>query len=284
MLRIEKRTKIIRKLFNKNTSESLTYAALEARILIEQICYERLRNSHDYISHDDLKKWQPKYIIDTLIEEVDGDIASTLTFSISKKPIQSHKAELSQQDYEEVEYQKIGTQIGFDPKKLGKLWNALSSFLHVSLPRTKEDATNAYGEKVKLRKKIAEALTELSRIGEGTLIVSGLGDTVSFTCGCGSLNKRRKALLKEKQIVNCINPDCPERYEATFENSKINFYRKEITVECQKCAEPISFPEKVMLELDLNMTIKFDCKNCTEMNFFKWRLFQVKTLPQNPTT
>jgi hypothetical protein len=49
----------IKALLADGSDSSLTYAALEARLAIERICYERLKISHDYISADDLRTWKP---------------------------------------------------------------------------------------------------------------------------------------------------------------------------------------------------------------------------------
>lgn len=54
---IEANTNKIRSLVSAGGRENLTYAALEARLAIEAICYDRLRIAHDYISNDDLKGW-----------------------------------------------------------------------------------------------------------------------------------------------------------------------------------------------------------------------------------
>ena len=85
MIKLKSSIYAVEKLLNENSDASLTYAALECRLAIELICYERLRLAHDYISHDDLKKWQPREIVNTLIQEVDSEAASTFTLSISKE-------------------------------------------------------------------------------------------------------------------------------------------------------------------------------------------------------
>ena len=103
------------------TPQGATYAALECRLAIERICYERLRVAHDYISHEDLRRWQPKDVVNTLLAEVDGNIASTFTLSMGREPINPASTELATDDFEDVEWIEIGTQAGFDPKKLGKL-------------------------------------------------------------------------------------------------------------------------------------------------------------------
>lgn len=44
----------IEKLLSENSIAGVTYAALEARLTIERICYDRLRQCHDYNPHEDL--------------------------------------------------------------------------------------------------------------------------------------------------------------------------------------------------------------------------------------
>lgn len=264
----------ISKLKANGSPESLTYAALECRLAIERVCYERLSLAHDYISHDDIRKWQPKDIVNKLIEEVDGKIAASYTFSISKEPI-SKEDDLTKEDYEAIDYVEIGTHVGFDPKKMGKLWNAVSYFLHVKVPKQKHESVTEYGEPDTLAKKIDEVLVELERLSEGTLIASGLGETVSFKCECGAANKRRVSLLKDGQTVSCINPNCLERWSVRLEGDEISFLRKEISVPCRSCSAETAFPEKVMLGLERKQALHFTCDECNENNFVMWRLQQV---------
>lgn len=40
----------IKALLAEGTDSSVTYAALEARLALEKVCYDRLRQRHDYIS------------------------------------------------------------------------------------------------------------------------------------------------------------------------------------------------------------------------------------------
>lgn len=79
MIKLKPTISQIQKLLKENTEASVTYAALECRLAIERICYERLRLAHDYISHDDLTKWQPSGIVRTLIQELDAHAAATRT-------------------------------------------------------------------------------------------------------------------------------------------------------------------------------------------------------------
>jgi hypothetical protein len=60
----------IEALLAQGTPQAITYAALECRLAIEKVCYDRLKIAHDYISHHDLRRWQPQHVVQTLIAEV----------------------------------------------------------------------------------------------------------------------------------------------------------------------------------------------------------------------
>lgn len=262
----------ISKLRAESSKESLTYAALECRLAIERVCYERLSLAHDYISHDDIRRWQPKDIVNILIQEVDSTIASSYTFSIGKEPI-SKEGDRTQEECEAIEYVQVGSQVGFDPKKMGELWHAVSSFLHVKVPKKKDDSVTEYGNPDALVKKIDEVLVELERLSEGTLIASGLGETVSFTCWCGTTNVRRASLLNDNQTINCVNQNCYERWKVEINGSEIGFVRKEINIACRSCSVKNPLPEKPLSELKRGQAGEFICSECGKTNFFMWRLY-----------
>ena len=86
-----------------------------------------------------------------------------------------------------MEFVPVGTQVGFSPNELGKLWNALANLaLHVSLPTNKNDNISRYGDAKKMKAKISEVLDEIKRIDTGTLTSSGMGEELSFVCFCGT--------------------------------------------------------------------------------------------------
>lgn len=161
----------IKVLLADDTEQSVTYAALEARLALEKVCYDRLRQRHDYISHDQLRRWQPGAIINTLMKEVDEHVGQTLTISIGKSPAEAGVKP------EDDEYVPIGTEVGFDAKRIAKMWNALAKLaLHVRLPEHKDDHIADYGDKARTRAKVEEVLSELERLAKGTMTFSGMGD------------------------------------------------------------------------------------------------------------
>lgn len=264
-----------RDLLSQDTDASVTYAALEARLALEKVCYDRLRQCHDYISHSDLKKWQPNQIVNTLISEVDQHATETRTLSISRQPA------LEGIEPNDDDYVEIGTEIGFDPKLIGKLWNALARLaLHVRIPEHREDQILDYGDRDQIKAKVIEALVELERLSGTTMTFSGIGEEVSFTCRCGTRNKRRASLLRNKQSVSCINPECKASWTAHKVGAEFTFEAHTASVTCDKCQSENLMPWRLVTSLAYDQTGSFSCHQCDHKNYFQWRLTQVR--PQTP--
>jgi hypothetical protein len=275
MLWLKTYTERIQGLIDTDTPQSLTYAALEARLAIERVCYERLRVAHDYISQADIKKWQPKHVVTKLMQEVDPHVAGSFTLSISTTPAKADE-DCSIENFSKYEYVEVGTQVGFDSAKLGKLWHALGNFLHVRMPQTKSDGMESYADIGAIRPKVEDALGELRLLEKGTLVASGVGETVYFDCACGFKNMRRAALLKEGQEVSCINPECKEKWSVSIEDGDIMFTRQIISVKCHSCAEAAAFAQEPLLKLERNTRVRYVCASCGAENFLMWKLMHEK--------
>ncbi|SHH32989.1 hypothetical protein [Cognatishimia maritima] len=275
MINLEPTISQIEKLLEENTEASVTYAALECRLAIERICYERLRLAHDYISHDDLRKWQPSDIVKTLIQEVDAKAAETFTLSIAREHMPEGSPPLARENYEAMEWLPVGTQVGFAPNKLGKLWNALAKLaLHIEIPTSKDATVTQYGDIQAIAPKVKLALAEIRRISEGTMMFTGMGEEVSFECSCGSKNKRRLELLKDGQTINCINPDCDESYG--YVQTDMTFGRRTFEIVCRACEASRDIPKRMVEKLRTDQHIHFDCSRCSETIYVSWRPMQAQ--------
>ncbi|MFK0690895.1 hypothetical protein ACFX5Q_22225 [Mesorhizobium sp. IMUNJ 23033] len=275
MINLQSSISAIENLLLEGSEASLTYAALECRLAIERICYERLRVAHDYISHDDLKRWQPRDIVNILIQEVDSKAASTFTLSVSTEPSPEGSSPPTVEEYEAMEFVPIGTHVGFNPSLLGKLWNALANLaLHISVPESKDTPVDRYGDPEKIRAKVSETLDEIRRISAGTLLSSGFGEEVSFYCSCGAKNRRRLSLLKDGQTVSCINPQCDESYE--YEEGSLSFGRRTFAIVCRKCGHQRDVPKKKVENLRTDQHVGFDCERCGDQILIQWRPMQAQ--------
>ncbi|MBS0477624.1 MAG: hypothetical protein JSR28_21045 [Proteobacteria bacterium] len=263
----------IQGLLDENSEQSVTYAALEARLALEKVCYDRLRQRHDYISHAQLKKWQPGAVINTLMSEVDSHVTQTMTMSISKTPPEAGVK------IEDAAWIELGTEIGFDPKLIARLWNALAKLaLHARLPEHKNDHIPDYGDKAQVRTKVEEVIVELERLSKGTMTFSGVpaGGDVSFLCRCGEKNKRRMALLREGQSVSCINPNCMASWKTHKDGDTITFESDTVDVDCGQCGERNFIDRRNILKMKFDQHASFNCRDCSAINYMRWQLVLVR--------
>ena len=138
MLDFTRRIQIISDLIDQGTSQSLSYAALECRLTIEYLCYERLQIALDLVSSADLKGWQPGKVMKSVSELVTTEVADSFTLSIAKEGISTSDVPLNLEEFQKLTYHSIGTQSAINMKKIVSLWNALAnSALHVQVPKEK---------------------------------------------------------------------------------------------------------------------------------------------------
>jgi len=277
MLNLERIILHIKSLLDEDTESSVCYAALEARLALEKICYDRLRQRHDYISHADLRAWTPGHVVQRVMEEVDGNVAVTKTLSISKGPAHPNFKP------EDEDYVEIGTEVGFKPQHIARMWQALSNLaLHVRLPEHRDDYIPAYGDKTKTRAKIGEVLAELERLSKGTMSFSGLGDEVSFECHCGQKNRRRAALLKNGQTVSCYKEGCPRGYKVALqEDGSFVFELDSVAISCSACNASMLAPRHELLKMKYEQPATIMCSKCGQQNQIKWVLARADPPPKS---
>ncbi len=254
-------TNRIRALMAEGSDSSLTYAALESRLAIERVCYERLKVAHDYISADDLRTWKPRYVVQTLMEIVDPGIASEWRLEMQSAT---------------GEYNEIGTQKGFDPKRLSQLWQAVGSFLHSKMPRSRSESIAHYSPADKIRSKLEEVLQELDRIGQGTMIAASAFKVISFECNCGQSNKRSVHGLSDEAVINCISEGCKEQFVVEKIDDDFYFNPKTLPVTCRKCGHVRPFGYRELVELPKGGHGTFDCSECGIRNVVTWKLVQAR--------
>jgi hypothetical protein len=259
-------------LLAEDSDASVTYAALEARLALEKVCYDRLKHAHAYISHAELRRWQPSAVVKQLIQDVDKHVADTLTLWISKRP--AVPGVYPPDD----DYVEVGTQIGFDAKRVEELWNALSNLgLHVKLPKNNDDPIPDYGDRAKIRAKVEDVRTELERLSKGTMGFSGIGAEVSFECGvCETRNKRRVALLREGQRIYCIEPTCDASFIVHKDGDAFGFQGETCDFACKGCGHMKHLPWRFFRDkLKFGDRAIFRCHGCNHTNYVEWRLTQV---------
>lgn len=266
MLDVRKQIKKIEDLLDQNSIGPITYAALEARLAIEMVCYERLRISYGCISYADLRRWQPKAIVEQVVKEANDLAAANVKLSISKTPVNQADPPRSVGDYEALEYELIGTQAEIDLKNIGSLWQALSSVaLHVRVPRDINDSLSIYGDEETIKQKVNEALGILRKFGDGSLLFSGLREEISWEChGCGENLRRKVSLIYPGMVASCPREDCNESYEMSFVECSLQLRRRVEPFPCSKCGANIDLPARLVERLRRDAPIVTKCHVCDE--------------------
>lgn len=264
MLDISKRIKLINSLLEQNTEQSLTYAALECRLTLEYLCYERFKLFFSYLSESDLKNWQPKHIIKQISDEVDEIVSKEFSISISSEKIDGG-APQTKEEFESIKYTLLGNQSELKLNKLHQLWNGLSNVaLHIPVPSISSTALNIYGDKEKIKQKVSEAVSFLSAM-KGSLLAGGaLGRVYGFNCfACDTKIKRPVNNLDQQTTVSCVNPKCQESYVIQKDKSgEFEVIRCVINFLCAGCNECLDVPSRVFQELRFDQKLNIKCENC----------------------
>lgn len=283
MLDIPKRIELISSLLEQDTEQSLTYAALESRLTLEYLCYERFRLYFSYLSESDLKNWQPKHIIKQISDEVDDNVSKEFSISISDEKIDGRLPE-TKEEFESIKYTPLGNQSGLKLNKLHKLWNGVSNAaLHIPVPSISSDSINIYGDKYKIRKKVTEVIAFLSDITGNLLMGGSFGEEYSFNCvACGTKIKRPISGLQDKTALSCINPKCQESY--VIQKDKYDDFeviRSVIKFSCCGCNEDLEVPIRVFKDLRFNQVLHIRCGKCSTLSEVIMRPLIKSTEPEH---
>lgn len=265
MLNIQKRIELIEKLSNEDTNQSLTYAALECRLTLEYLCYERFKLTYAYLSLNDLKNWQPRHVVKQVSEDIDSNIDKEFILSISTESTEG-KSLKTKEDYESLEYVALGTQSSLNLNKVHKLWHSLANVaLHMPVPSIGSGELEIYQDKEKIRMTVESVVDFLKNIKGNLLMAGPLGEVFSFDCqACGMKIKRPVKNLVSPAVVNCINPKCKESYylEPSEIDKDIGITRRIFRFKCQSCSEDLEVPGNIFRELRFDQQINIICGSC----------------------
>lgn len=268
MLDIQKRIELINSLLEQETEQSLTYAALECRLTLEYLCYERFKLYFSYLSQSDLENWQPKHIIKQVSDQIDDNVTKEFSISISAEKIDGRSPE-TREEFESIEYTPLGTQSELKLNELHSLWHGVSNVaLHIPVPSILSENINIYGEKDKIRKKVSEVVVFLSNM-KGNLLVGGsFGEDYSFNCFvCDTKIKRPVSSLQNKIALSCINPKCQESYVIQKDkHDNFEVIRSVIKFKCLGCNEELEVPTRTFKDLRFNQILNIRCGNCSTLS------------------
>lgn len=235
------------------SDSNLKYAALELRMAMEAVTYDRALAFKEEFPTEEYDTWQPKKVMAVLLEiEPTADKDSTMSFGLEEEYGVPAKQMTS-----------LGTETVLNMGVLKKHYDALGSFLHIlTIKSTKAGKTVNY---IKLRKRCEEIKTYLNKVLSSPVFNSTLGVFSSIECAeCGK--KIRKRIPREENTIQVECSNCVASYRVSSSGSNQSVWeslQQEI-----ECANPECTKKIVVWEKEIRLGNKWNCQDCKGQNTF----------------
>ena len=262
VFRVEPHLERVNALIQSGSHPELRYACLELRLAIERIAYKKLSLRLGGVSSDEIRAWQPKRVIETLMELVDPHIGADFVLSVGRRP--------GGGDPKSDSFQPVGRTEGISPKQIGKYWHKLGSFLHMEKPSVKgQEPTEPDAEK--LKRFVEEVLSYVAKLS-ATRFDAHFSENASLHCpACPELTIRNRQLLQDNDIVQCQNTQCDESFVTHVSGDEFSFKRHTIDLTCPACGEINVFAANKFLSLPRGHSEFVTC-DCGERQVVLWQL------------
>lgn len=203
--------------------ERLKYAALELRMAMESLTYDRALAYKDQFPPVEYQAWQPRKVMAILLEiDPNADKDSSLAFGI--EPALGVTPD---------EMQSLGTERVLNMATIKRHYDALGSYLHV--PTIKQRKDSAKVDPVKFRARCDEIAAYLTDVLASPVWNATIGIFASLDCmKCG--HPLRKRMPHGKAVVDATCFECGATYRVTDAGKgKAHFEPDQVKV---KCANP----------------------------------------------
>lgn len=156
-------------------SVRLKFAALELRMAIESVTYERAQSYRDEIPPAEYRTWQPKKVMQLLIDiEPCADKGSSIAYGVEGEPGVAAK-----------EMTSLGAEQVFDLPAIKDHYDALGSYLH--MPTLKQLEKEGEPDLAKLHDRCLTII----------VLLDGVLSSPVFNINFGTFSS-----------IECMNPDC----------------------------------------------------------------------------
>jgi hypothetical protein len=240
-----------KKELSSDDEHRLRYAALELRMALEALIYERSKNYKDELPNENLGVWQPKRLLNLLLE-LDPYVDKSATIGVGVEEEYGKPAK---------DIQSLGTDRVLSLAEIKKYYDKIGSYLHT---QTVEQVAQNKGPKPDgMRKRCNEIMRILEEVLSSPVFNADFKVTSSITCGnCGADIVRRIPPEDNQLIAKCIK--CPATYDVIPKEDKtVDWLPRIHKVKCanSECKKPFEIWER---ELDFGSN--WDCSKCNGNN------------------
>lgn len=176
--------------------ERIRYAALELRMCIESLAYERALDYEDDLSPSEYETWQPKKLVELLIEiEPTADKGGELRIKLETAPGEP-----------EAPWQNLGEERVFGLRLIADHYHWLGSLLHQ--PTLKNLLKDSFSLS-KYRDRCAVLVEELDAVLSSPIYNVHFRTHVTLPCECGKKIRKRVKVDGADTIATC---ECKAQY------------------------------------------------------------------------
>lgn len=235
-------------LLASEVESDLPYAALELRMAMEVIAYEKLRLYAPRLPESIFDKmWQPPQIMKALLEFE--------PLAMENKTISSVR---TAEDGSSTEQVVLGEHFSFKLKWFRKAYNTVGQLLHTPTPKQAEQTTLTKATDPTKRDTLLKILCEVERVVASQLD-SSIAKVIEFEClVCNSPVIRNEESTRVTQRAICLKESCAAEHLAEFSADGDPTFRLIATdFDCVTCKK--TFPVQ---HRKLAVEYEFSCPFC----------------------
>jgi len=243
--------------FRSGDKARLKYSALELRMAMEALTYDRALLYMDEFPASEYKTWQPRRVMSVLLE-IEPLADKDCSVAISVQETYGTPASIMS---------PLGSEKVFNMATLRKHYDALGSYLHVqTMKQAIEGKSINYTRMESRLEDIAKFVKEVlsSHIFNVTM-------GVFSKCECIQCGKTIRKRVSDKQQVQAKCDECNASYTViSKESGKVDWRpnRSEITCANSDCNESVIF-----WETDIEIGKSWNCPRCEGVNTFVLGIF-----------
>jgi hypothetical protein len=200
----------------------LRYAALDLRMAMEALTYDRAQAFAAEIPPQEYETWQPKKLLQVLLEiEPLADTNSTLRIGEESVPGQLAS-----------EVRPLGSETILNLQALKKHYDALGSYLH--MPTLKQLKTGNDVDLTKLRDRCKKIVCDVEAALASTVYNITFGMFATYACDvCGKPIRKRLPTSGVPVEAQCFEPGCVGIYRVTpLEGKKAEWHPLQHDIDC----------------------------------------------------
>ncbi len=243
--------------------EYIKYAALELRMAIEGLTYDRANAYIKEIDPKEYNTWQPKKVMLMLLEiEPKADKGSSLSFGRQDKLGEPAKIMTS-----------LGSEEVFNLSLIKKYYDALGSFLHI--PTIKQLQDKPETDIKKLREKCLEITNHIEKVLESPIFNITLGSFSEIACfRCNKTIRKRLPYGQMEVVAKCLDTECTATYLVVdVGEGKVSWEPQLEKVEClsENCSEITT-----IWQSEIREGTRWQCGKCNKEHSIGFSVFAVE--------